>query len=319
MEWYHIVLIVVGALLVSGIAGMLIYMIPLSKKIYFEQLVRTSPEKWGRVCSATWHPENSAMWDEGLKWAAPLKGDMDEVEIRNDGLRLVAELYKNHGSKKCVIILPGRCESLMYSYYFAPPYYESGFAVLAIDTRAHGNSEGIYNTIGERESLDVLAWCRLLIEKYGMEEIYIHGICVGTAAGLYALESKDCPPQVKGLITEGCFTSFRESFRTHMIAQKKPRFPILDIIMLQIMKHTGSNTYRRSPMKTMPHIKDKRMLFLFGKEDIYSLPPKSQKLYEACASTDKAIVWFPVGSHSHLRINNPELYDSSIKEFLARG
>ena len=318
MEWYFIVLIVLGVLLLGGIVSMLIYTLPLSKKIYEEQLVRTSPEKWGRVCSAPWHPENSAMWDEGLAWAEEHKAEMRELTIQNDGLKLCAELYLNGGSRRCVIILPGRCESLMYSYYFAPPYYESGLAVLAIDTRAHGNSEGTRNTIGEKESGDVLAWAKVLIQDFGMEEIYIHGICVGTAAGLYAMENPDCPPEIKGLVTEGCFTSFRESFRTHMIAEKRPLFPVLDEVMLQIKKYTGSNTYKRSPMKTVPHLKQ-RMLFLFGREDIFSLPEKSQKLFDACGSEDKTLVWFPAGSHSHLRINNKELYDSSIKEFLYRG
>ena len=35
--------------------------------------------------------------------------------------------YFDFGKDRCVIILPGRCESLMYSYYFAPPYEKGVF------------------------------------------------------------------------------------------------------------------------------------------------------------------------------------------------
>ena len=58
------------------------------------------------------------------------------------------------------------------------------------------------------------------------------------------------------------------------------------------------------------------ILFLYGRQDIFSLPEKSQKLYDTCTSLHKKIVWFDKGAHSHLRINNKEAYDNAIKEFV---
>ncbi len=294
---------------------MLIYTLPISKKVYREQLVRTDKNKWGRVCSAPDNAEQLAMWNSGIEWAKANKDAVKEVEIENEGFKLYGEYY-DFGAKRCVIIIPGRCESLMYSYYFAPPYQKANFNVLVIDTRCHGKSDGTYNTIGVKESSDIIAWSKFANEHFGNLEIYYHGICIGTASAIFAMINKECPSFVKGFVTEGCFVSFRETFKRHMIADKRPLFPVLDLVMLHINRHTKTNVYVDKPIRAIKKIKkDARVLFLYGERDIFSLPEKSQKLFKACSAEDKKIVWFSKGGHSHLRINNTEEYDNAIIDF----
>lgn len=311
----EIVLLVAAVLIAGGFAAMLIFTTPIAKKVYHDQLVRTSPKKWGRVCSCPENEEQQAMWDAGIAWAKPRQDRKTDVEVENDGFRLVGEYY-DFGAKRCVIILPGRCECLMYSYYFAAPYENAEFNVLVVDTRCHGLSEGIYNTIGVRESGDVLAWTKLMHEQFGNEEVWIHGICIGTSSGIFALTSPDRPAYLKGLVTEGCYVSLRETFKRHMLADKRPIFPVLDQVMLLVNKYTGTNVYRQKPIrqiKKMPA--DTRVLFLYGEKDIFSIPAKSRKLFAACSAGEKKLIWFAKGGHSHLRINNQEAYDRAIFEF----
>lgn len=305
----------VGIVLLGGLIPLLCFMLPLSKSIYTEQLVRTSPDKWGRACSAPDNEEQVAMWEAGLAWAEPHKDKCTPVQIENDGFQLFGEYY-DFGKDRCIIILPGRCESLMYSYYFAPPYEKAGFNVLVIDTRCHGKSEGIYNTIGVKESRDVLAWAEFVCNTFGKQDIYMHGICIGTSAGLFALSAQNCPDYLKGLVTEGCFVSFRETFKRHMIAINRPRFPVLDLVMMQINRHTGTNVYRDKPIRAIKRLKkDHRVLFLYGTQDIFSIPEKTKELFAACSAEDKKLVWFHKGGHSHLRINNTQEYDDAIIQF----
>ena len=311
--------IILGILLLiiaGGVTAMLIITLPISKRVYEEQLVKTSPDKWGRVCSAPENEEQLAMWKMGCLWAEERKDNCTEVKIKNDGLDLYGEYYALNESKKCVIIVPGRCECLKYSYYFAPPYEKSGFNVLVIDPRAHGKSDGKYNTIGVKESKDLIAWINYIKKEFGIEEVYFHCICVGTASALLALNSESCPSIAKGIVTEGCFTSFRETFKRHMMDIKRPLFPVLDLCMWQIKRHTGTKQSKAAPIRLVKKLKA-RVLFLYGKNDIFSVPAMSQKLFKACASNDKNLVWFNKGGHSHLRINNTELYDNSIMEFLS--
>lgn len=309
------IVIILAVLLLGGLIFMLIYTLPIAKRVYREQLVRTSPDKWGRSCSFPDDAEQVQMWNDGVAWMEANRDRITEVQIENDGFKLVGQ-YFDFGAKRCVIILPGRCESLVYSYYFAPPYEKAGFNVLVVDTRCHGLSEGTYNTIGVQESRDVLAWAKLMHERFQNQEIFFHGICIGTASGLFALSDPQCPEYLKGLVTEGCYISFPETFKRHMMALKRPIFPVLPLAMREIYRHTGTNVYRSKPISAIRKIRpDCRMLFLYGEKDIFSIPEKSRKLYAACASTDKKMVWFEKGGHSHLRINNTEKYDRAIIDF----
>ncbi len=309
------IFLVVLILFLGGIGAMIYITYPISKKVYQEQLVKTSDNKWIRECSASDNEEQISMWKTGIEWAEPYKVFMKEVCVENDGLKLYGEFY-DFGSDKCVIILPGRCECLMYSYYFAKPYKDSKMNILVIDSRGHGKSEGKYSSVGLHESDDVKVWISFLVTELGIKSVWLHGICIGSAAALLAVSSGSGCENVKGIVLEGCFVNFRESFKQHMIDIKKPWFPVLDLVMYHLYKNTGINVIKNSPFNAVKSI-NCPILFLFGEKDKFSLPEKSRKLYEACSSPDKRIVWFDEGGHSHLRINNTEKYDKSIMDFVA--
>lgn len=313
--WWIILLIAAAVLLVGGLTAMLIITLPIAKKVYFNTLVRDTPSKWGRTCSDTTNEEQVEMWETGCKWAEQNKSSMSEVMIENDNLKLYGEYY-DFGFDSCVIILPGRCESLKYSYYFAPPYQKSGCNVLVIDTRAHGKSDGKYNTIGTKESGDLIKWVEFLENEHNIKKIFIHSICVGTSTAITAMTSEGCPDSIKGLVTEGCFVSFRECYRTHMIYEKRPIFPVLDLVMLLTRKYSHAKLTRQAPIRLVKKL-EQPILFIFGEQDVFSLPHKSKKLYAACNSKQKQIVWFKKGSHSHLRINNTAEYDKSVCDFVS--
>ena len=304
----------VAFLLISGLVVMLIKTVPISKRVYRQTLVRTEPEKWGHSCSAPEHPEQIAMWNEGCRWAEEYKDHIKELHCENDGLKLYGQ-YFDFGSDRCAVILPGRCECHKYSYYFAEPYRASGMNVLVIDSRCHGASDGKYCTIGVKESQDLRVWIDILTKELHNRTIWLHSICVGSSTGLLLLAKKDCPKEIAGIVMEGCFTTFRETFKQHMIYDHRPLFPVLDLVMFQIYRHTGTNVLKDSPLRCLKKIQ-KPVLMLNGKEDVFSLPAKSQMLFDSIASKEKKIVWFEHGSHSHLRLNNVEQYDNCIAEFI---
>ncbi len=309
---------IIGAvmlLLGCGIGYMLYITVPIANRVYKDFLVKSTPDKWGRDCSAPENKEQLSMWEQGCAWAQENKAYKQSVKIRNEGLTLFGEFYRFSDTDRCVIILPGRAECLMYSYYFAQPYAQAGMNVLCIDPRAHGKSDGIYNTIGQAESRDLLAWIGFLEEKFNVKSIYLHAICVGTSTALLAMTHPNSPASIKGLVTEGCYVSFRETFRQHMIVDKRPLFPVLDLVMFNIYRHTGTNLRKTAPLRLVKRLTH-RVLFIYGKQDLFSIPPMSQKLYDACNSPDKQIVWFDTGCHSHLRINNKDAYDRAIVDFI---
>ncbi len=310
-----IVIIVLSCLIVSGLVAMLIVTMPIANKVYKEQLVRTSKDIWGsECCSAPDNEEQVAMWNEGLLWAEGVKNYCKPVHIVNDGFNLYGE-YFDFGFSKAVIILPGRCECLKYSYFYAKPYQESGYNVLVIDTRCHGQSDGKYSSIGKHEHKDVIEWTNFLTETFNVKSVCLHCICIGSASGIFACASKKCPEAITEIVVEGCFTNFYESFKEHMIALKRPVFPVCQEVMFLLFLKTGANVCTYSPISKIKKVKQ-RMLFLHSKEDIFSKPDKAEKLFKKCGSNDKQLVWFDKGGHSHIRINNHEKYDEAVKQFL---
>ena len=283
--------------------------------LYVILLKRNKPDKWGRECSAN-EPLHQTMYAEGMAWREARADRIREVHIVNDGLNLYGE-YADLGYDRAVIMIPGRTESLGYGYYFAKAYAACGYNILTIDQRAHGNSDGTYNTVGFEEHKDVLAWAAYLHEELGMDSVLLHGICIGSSCALFALTSRDCPDYMSGMVAEGMYPTFYDSFKNHMIDLKKPTFPFMDLVCFWMKVFTGHNM-KHGPIHVIGSLR-KPILMIHSKEDRYSLPEKAQELYDLCGSERKTLVWFEKGAHSKLRITDTDRYDGAITQFLTEN
>ena len=310
MIWLYIVLGIVGAFIIFAFLPCLL----VGYIIYRILFVKTSPEKWSR--SVSWDDaELQQMFDEGKKWGEENDKYRKTLSITNDKLKLVAEFF-DFGFDRSVIIIPGRMESGTYSYYFSNAYKEAGFNVLAIDNRGHGLSEGKYNTLGLKEYKDLLAWSKYIHDECGQKKIIFHGLCIGSAAGLYASIDKNTPEYIGGLIAEGMYINFNESLNNHLIERHKPIFPFSQFIMFFMTLSAGGKSPKKYGPINLIDKMDKPMLFIYSKEDTYSVPKYGQLLFDKCGSDKKRLVWFDHGVHSHVRIHAPEKYDETIKEFI---
>ena len=308
MLWFWIVL---AALFLFVIAPTFI----LACVLYTTLLRRNKPGKWGRTCSFPEDEEYVRMYNIGLDWGKEYASFKQDVEIVSDGLRMVGE-YFDFGGSSAVLIIAGRTESLLYSYYFAEPFRKAGRNVLVIDNRAHGLSEGKVSSLGYREYRDLIEWRRLLHDRFGNERVLLHGICIGSSTALFALTSPDCPDYVEGMIGEGMYYSFYRSFDQHMKADRpdKMRFPVMQEVMVWIRLCSGANVVTDGPFKRIGLLK-KPILFLHSRQDQYSTPDQVEYLFEHCTAPKK-IVWFDRGAHSRIRINDTEGYDKEVTQFV---
>ena len=306
--WIYLIIGLVGGAIFMYVA--LTFMI--SCIIYTKLFVRTSPEKWGRHVSWS-DQELQTMFDEGKKWGEENEKYRQRVEIDSCGFHLVGE-YFDFGFKKAVIVIPGRSESGTYSYYFSEPYKRSGYNVLAIDNRCHGLSEGKYNTLGLKEYKDIVNWVNFLKDKFGIEHVHIHGICIGSATGIHVLASKECPETIKGITCEGTYTTFKELFNNQLRKRNKPTFPYTFEVLGLVSLRAGKSLKKNSPIREIDKVKVP-VLFLYSKQDSFAKPDKSLELFNK-VTAPKHLEWFPVGEHSHIRYHNMAKYDSTIMEFL---
>ena len=283
--------------------------------LYRKHLVRAKPTDWGRNrCSDPTNYEQMLMWNDGLKWGEENKDFAQEVDIVSCGLHLYGEFY-DFKKEKTVIIVPGRTETLQYSYYFARPYKELGFNILVIDKRAHGKSEGMYEDGGQFSHVDLLEWCKFLHEKFNVNDITLHGICIGGSTCTFAYASKDLPEYVKRLVVDGLYATFYDTFKNHMIDQHRTTFPYCHTTMFWAKVYTKADLIHNGPRYLMKKI-TRPVLFLYSKQDVFSTPDQANELYEKCAANKKELVWFDKGCHSHILINNPEKYRQAIDQFM---
>lgn len=305
---------IVGSLALSGLLLWVVSWFVASYLAYTTTL-RRKPHGWGREMPDNLAPDAVRMYEIGREWQRAHADKKTDVHIVRDGTNLYGEYY-DLGYDRCAFVLSGRTESLTYGYYFAIPYAENGCNILVVDPRAHGLSEGEYNTVGYEESIDAMAWVEHIVEKFGIRSVVFHGICIGAAGGMFALTSGKCPDVVDGIVAEGMHANFYESVRNHMIEQRHSTFVTLNLID-RWMRHYTGHTMKRGPIDVI-HKLDKPLLMLHSREDKYSTPEYAEKLYERAGCEKKKLVWFEHGRHSMLRITDTELYDRSIAEFLAK-
>lgn len=301
------------AFAVSGVLFYIFVMFYIAHCVYVRTLKRLTKDTWSR--NPVFETELQKRMDEiGQEWHKENLVHGNEVHIVNrEGMNLYGEFY-DFGSDKTAMILSGRTESLRYGYFFAKPYADFGMNVLIFDPRAHGLSDGEFNTVGFEESKDILDWVDFLVKEKKQQSIIFHGICIGAAGGMFALTSGKCPDAVKGIVTEGMFPNFGESTKNHMIEQKRPNFPVFQLVDFW-MKHYTGHSMMFGPINVI-HKMERPLLMIHSKADIYSTPEYAKKLYALCPSENKQIVWYEKGGHSMLRITDTEKYDTSITAFL---
>jgi len=294
----------------------IIYLLSVITVFYY--IMYRNPKKRTRECTNKKDESQMRMFAEGTAWAEQYKDITEQLHIVNDGFNLYGE-YINFGFDKCAVILQGKSESLLYSYYFADVYVKNGCNILVIDMRAHGLSDGKYITAGINESDDVVLWIKLINEKFHITDFTLHGICIGGAAAVYTYvklknEGSDL---VKRIVTDGLFQSFYELFKRHIKRFNGPAFPVLHSIFFLTFMLTKARLFTETPIKYMKDI-DIPILFIWSVKDIFCIKSKGEELFEACASKHKSLCFFPEGRHSHVRSTQEAEYDKIIAQFLQK-
>ena len=281
-------------------------------------LARTRPDKFSREQPSDKKNEDMLfMWNEALKFREANKTTEEDVRVvSSDGLKL-AGLYYDFGSDIAVIILPGRPETCIYSLYYAESYKKAGVNVMVIDTRAHGESEGYWTGCGYAEQEDILAFAKYLHEQKGIDKIILHGICVGSSAVVHCAARKDLPPYFVGIVTDGLYATYYESLKIRIKKNKGMVYPGIWAFRSKIKKLYGYDIKNDGPINAVKHIK-LPMTMIASKEDIYSLPDRTQTLYDTLSSPDKRMEWWEHGIHSHLRSFDTPHYDKVIQEFVEK-
>jgi pimeloyl-ACP methyl ester carboxylesterase len=165
------------------------------------------------MCESALHPSRRPV---------PSNPEARNVEVSaRDGIALRAWLLvpatPNGGA---VVILHGIADSRASQLGLARMFLDHGYAVLAPDSRAHGESGGDLATYGLLEADDVHRWISWLIDDRQPRHVFGVGESLG---GAVLLESLAIEPRFSAIVADSSFSSFERIARDR-VARRLP-FP----------------------------------------------------------------------------------------------
>lgn len=250
----------------------------------------------------------------GIKW---FKGkEPEKITILSyDGLKLVG-YYIEHPEPKGTLILVHGYGSL-YSLDFGcvyEYYYSLGYSVLAVNQRAHGDSEGKYIFFGTRERYDCQKWAEYIASRTPEDlPVFLDGLSMGTTTVLMASGLK-LPDNVKGIIADCGFTSPWDEFCEILKRAKVPVHPVLDGVNLWAKICIGFDFKEYSTLDAMK-VNKLPVLFVHGEADTFVPPKFSYENYDACIAP-KQLVTVPGAYHGMSYLTDMDKCRRAIEEFL---
>lgn len=265
--------------------------------------------------------DRQLLWRESNEWLDERGSEPVSIQS-HDGLKLVGEFFTGEG-------VPGATVLLVHGYHssrrkeYAPMakfFLESGYNVLMVDDRAHGESEGRYIGFGCLDREDCYRWVQYLDKRFkGEQDLFLLGISMGAATVLMA-SSMNLPTSVKGIIGDCGFTSPMEEC-VHVMNQKIHGFTdgllsrlAMSLVSLVCKERAGYGLSDYSAAKCVRETK-LPIFIIHGDKDDFVPTHMGKEIYEACKG--KKELWLPEGAgHAESYYLHREEYERRVLEFI---
>lgn len=238
----------------------------------------------------------------------------EDVYIMSDSLRLHGKLFKNSGTKYA-IVCHGYTSKAKHMAGFVNKFHSLGYNVLAVDARAHGDSEGTKIGMGWVERFDVIEWIKYIISLEPDAQIILHGVSMGASTVLMA-SGEELPKNVKAIIADCGYTSEWDEFRQEADVLHIPWFPVLNASSAISKVRDGYDFKQASAVEQVKksHIPT---LFIHGSKDELVPYGMLNELYSA-ANCEKEILTIQGAGHALSSSVAPELYWNTVETFLKK-
>lgn len=254
-------------------------------------------------------------WYKKTAVPRPRAASEDWQLTSRDGLKLAATHFEPaQMSHQWVILVHGYGCNQTYMWNMARAYLRNGYQVLTPDLRASGQSEGLYITMGARESDDLALWAAQIAREDPEARIVLHGVSMGAAAVLLA-SAQTLPPQVAALVEDSGYTTAYAMFASQMQSLfNLPASPLLDCANYMAQKRTGVKFTEASPLAAVrrTHLPT---LFIHGAEDRMVPPAMMQELYNASAAPVKEELVISKAGHAMAYVVDPNTYFTKVFAF----
>lgn len=187
-----------------------------------------------------------------------------------------------------------------------------GYAVLAIDFQAHGESPGKHITVGYLESRDAVAAVGYLQRAAPGERIGVIGVSMGAAAIVLAKK----PLPLSAVVLESMYPTIEEAIADRMKAAMGKWGPALSpLLLLQLRPRLGAGVAALHPIDSIARV-GAPLLLIHGAEDRLTTLDEARRVFGAAAQP-KTFWVVPGAGHVDMDDFATVEYERRITEFFA--
>ena len=183
---------------------------------------------------------------------------------------------------KCVVLIHGYGDAKVGAIAWAPMWHTLGYHILAIDLRAHGESDGRQTTAGffERHDLSQVLDQLRAARPADTQTLVLFGISLGAAVALAAAQMRD---DIDALILECPFTEYSHAVRAHAGVQNLPAVFLIPLVLKLAQRQSGADFAVVKPIDLIPRAACPVLLFC-GADDPFAPPADQLALEQAIVS-----------------------------------
>ena len=239
---------------------------------------------------------------------------------RVDGLQIAGWYIPNQSAQRAMILVHGRDASKQNAIsgklpQLAAELHARGLAVLMIDLRAHGESEGKRYTFGVHERWDVLGAVDLLLERgFKGGQIGVLGISLGGSAVIGASLEE---PAIGVVVVDSTFADINALIEPNWKAESGLPKLFLPGVFLMWRLLVGFELREIKPVEELVKIPPRPILILHSNVDEMVDVAHAFSLKEAVP--DAELVIFEDCSHAELYRDRPENYIKALMSFFQQS
>jgi alpha-beta hydrolase superfamily lysophospholipase len=211
----------------------------------------------------------------------------------NNGLAIDGWYGKADTAKGCIIFFHGITNNKASLLKEADEFKHSGYNVLLIDFRAHGNSAGKKSSFGYKET-DEAGKAFEFAQLKGNRNIILYGSSLGSVVLMKAIAEKKVSPSA--IIVDMPFGSLQDHLKARARVLGFPSQPFAFLVTLWMGIENGYNGFNHQTYDYAEKI-NCPVLLQWGDRDMYVTREEIKGIYKNLPASKKKLVVYPGANH----------------------